>query len=408
MKPVEAKEAASLHQGLLQIAQPALQSGGGVVGGPGGSTTTSSSGPTAILSTAAFSIPGIPTPSLSGVLTGIKSAPLFSLPGKRLESATVSSTVSAKESSSTEKTVPYVLGMPGPYSQSSALKQAAVMTATAASTTMTTTVKTTAGSSTIPTITVSPASTTGEIKVEVESSRDDPNEDSKFLRPSSLSLAPGSSRQKRHVMLASSLGGATLVSPETPRPRKSYALTYQNGTAYTYLGLKCSTRVYYCTVFHQQPMYVPHKPRLSMYSNWKVVTKNPHPSGLKPKESLVHYDSSRHDASHGIFVAAGRGKKEVMIVAHSSQWKESERRRKRKAEEEEKKRKEKAEGEGKEKMNVDEKREAADGANGEIQKASEMTESDVSSARKKVSGGFVSTGTYLPTVTIRSLSRCCS
>jgi hypothetical protein len=27
----------------------------------------------------------------------------------------------------------------------------------------------------------------------------------------------------------------SLISPETPRPRKSYALQYQNGTAYTYL-----------------------------------------------------------------------------------------------------------------------------------------------------------------------------
>ncbi len=32
------------------------------------------------------------------------------------------------------------------------------------------------------------------------------------------------------------------------RPKKPYVLHYQNGTAYTYLGLKCSTRVFYCSI----------------------------------------------------------------------------------------------------------------------------------------------------------------
>ena len=69
------------------------------------------------------------------------------------------------------------------------------------------------------------------------------------------------------------VSGDTLVSPDTPRPRKSYTLQYQNGTAYTTLGLKCSTNVYYTTIFKQQPMYVVDKQRISMYSNWKMVTK---------------------------------------------------------------------------------------------------------------------------------------
>ena len=50
---------------------------------------------------------GIPTPNLSGILTGIKPLPLFSLPGVRMD---------VKHD---DKTVPFVLGIPGPYSQSS-------------------------------------------------------------------------------------------------------------------------------------------------------------------------------------------------------------------------------------------------------------------------------------------------
>ena len=216
VKPIE-KEVGLAQQGLLQIAQPALQSGGGVVsqGAKVTSATASSMGSLGtIISTTAFSIPDIPTPSLSGVLTGIKSAPLFSLPGKRMEMTAPLSSGKPKTDDTDKAKVPYVLGMPGPYSQSSTPKQPDTIT----------TAKMTSGASSIPTITVSPASSssaTGEIKIEVESEK----EDSKFLRPSSLSLAPGSFKQKKHVMLAS--GGATLVSPETPRPRKSYVLTYQ-------------------------------------------------------------------------------------------------------------------------------------------------------------------------------------
>ena len=109
--------------------------------------------------------------------------------------------------------------------------------------------------------------TKNEIKVEVSEAKP---EDSKFLRPNSLPLTPGSFKTKKHVMLVS---GDTLVSPDTPRPRKSYMLQYQNGTAYTTLGLKCSTKVYFTTTFKQQPMYVVDKQRISMYSNWKMVTK---------------------------------------------------------------------------------------------------------------------------------------
>ena len=44
------------------------------------------------------------------------------------------------------------------------------------------------------------------------------------------------------------LVGSSLISPETPRPKKPYILHYQNGTAYTYLGFKCSTSVFFCSI----------------------------------------------------------------------------------------------------------------------------------------------------------------
>ncbi len=346
--------------GLLQVAQSGLQSGGGVIGGSSNApSSTSAAAAAPLIPTSAFSIPGIPTPSLSGVLTGIKSTPLFSLPGgrrlpKQGSAAAVTATtgttntVSNSSITSSEKpAVPYVLGIPGPYSLASPTTPTQSTSTLTSMSTMAATMSATEASSSsssaaapsIPTITVSPATAassstssdpTSEIKVEVPSEGE---EGGKFLRPSSLSLAPGSFQKKKHVMVAS--GGATLVSPETPRPRKSYVLTYQNGTAYTHLGLKCSTRVYYCSIFNQQPMYVQHKPRLSMYSNWKVVTKDSHPSGIKPKESLALYDSVYHDSTHGSFVVAGK-KRAALTVAHSSEWKESERRRKQKAAEKEK------------------------------------------------------------------------
>lgn len=94
----------------------------------------------------------------------------------------------------------------------------------------------------------------------------------KFLRPTTLPLRPGSFTPKRlHQGITPTV--LSLVSPETPRPKKSYGQLFLNGHAYTYLGLKCSTKSYYCTISRPQPMYVvqsPQHPKLSMYSNWKV------------------------------------------------------------------------------------------------------------------------------------------
>ena len=107
--------------------------------------------------------------------------------------------------------------------------------------------------------------------------------------------------------------------------------------------MKCSTRVCYCCIFRPQPMYVIHKPRLSMYSNWRVVTKDSHPSGLPPADGLAAYNSISHQSTHGLYTLAGNSSKKTskdgkttevveerkhgrvdddqMIVTHSSQWK---------------------------------------------------------------------------------------
>lgn len=96
---------------------------------------------------------------------------------------------------------------------------------------------------------------------------------SKFLRPSTLPLKPGTYTPKRHHGITPNANTMPLVSPETPRPAKAYGQLYLNGNAYTYLGLKCSTKVFYCTINRPQPTYVPNQHFLSMYSNWQVIIK---------------------------------------------------------------------------------------------------------------------------------------
>lgn len=93
----------------------------------------------------------------------------------------------------------------------------------------------------------------------------------KFVRPTSLPLKPGTFVPKK--LLPGAVSALPLISPETPRPNKSYGQLYIGGNAYTYLGLKCSTRNTFCTLHKSQPTYVPLSPehnKVSMYSNWKV------------------------------------------------------------------------------------------------------------------------------------------
>lgn len=116
----------------------------------------------------------------------------------------------------------------------------------------------------------------------------------KFLRPCSLPLKPGTFTPKKHHGITPTANTLPLISPETPRPSKHCVQLYLNGHAYTYLGLKCSTKTFYCTVNRPQPVYAVFagRPELSMYSNWQTCAENnPHPLGFSPKEVMSLYDS---------------------------------------------------------------------------------------------------------------------
>lgn len=116
----------------------------------------------------------------------------------------------------------------------------------------------------------------------------------KFLRPCSLPLKPGTFTPKKHHGITPTPNTLPLISPETPRQSKHCIQLYLNGHAYTYLGLKCSTKTSYCTVNRPQPVYAlfAGRPELSMYSNWQTCAENnPHPLGFSPKEAMSMYDS---------------------------------------------------------------------------------------------------------------------
>ncbi|XP_062553233.1 uncharacterized protein LOC134218309 isoform X2 [Armigeres subalbatus] len=116
----------------------------------------------------------------------------------------------------------------------------------------------------------------------------------KFLRPNSLPLKPGTFTPKRHHGITPTHNTMPLISPETPRPSKSCRELYFNGHAYTNIGLKSSTKPFYCTVNKTQPFYVQTQKQLSMYSNWQVHPENdPHPLGFKPIQVMALYQSNQ-------------------------------------------------------------------------------------------------------------------
>ncbi|XP_044015284.1 metacaspase-3-like isoform X2 [Aphidius gifuensis] len=135
----------------------------------------------------------------------------------------------------------------------------------------------------------------------------DKNKNLKFLRPTSLPLKPGTFTLKKHHGITPTVNTKNLITPDTPRPIKSYGQLYLNGHAYTYLGLKCSTKVFYCTLNRCQPMYVPDQKRLSMYSNWKICQDKP------SNFELSHYDSRNRSKNYTI-----ANKKYENILTHSS------------------------------------------------------------------------------------------
>ncbi|KAM3967667.1 LOW QUALITY PROTEIN: zinc finger protein schnurri [Aphomia sociella] len=138
----------------------------------------------------------------------------------------------------------------------------------------------------------------------------------KFLRPSTLPLKPGTFTPKRHHGITPNSNTMPLVSPETPRPAKAYGQLYLNGNAYTYLGLKCSTKVFYCTINRPQPTYVPNQHFLSMYSNWQLLSElTPDPLGLSASSTMSLYDSRHRPQNVAVAVV-----KQDLILTHSSKW----------------------------------------------------------------------------------------
>ncbi|XP_055602121.1 uncharacterized protein LOC129750939 [Uranotaenia lowii] len=139
----------------------------------------------------------------------------------------------------------------------------------------------------------------------------------KFLRPNSLPLKPGTFTPKRHHGITPTNNTMPLISPETPRPSKSCRELYFNGHAYTNIGLKSSTKPFYCTVNKTQPFYVQTQKQLSMYSNWQVHPENdPHPLGLKPIAVMALYNSTQQ-RNHQYSIAAST-KPSLSVVNSSS------------------------------------------------------------------------------------------
>lgn len=138
----------------------------------------------------------------------------------------------------------------------------------------------------------------------------------KFLRPNSLPLKPGTFIPKRHHGITPTANTLPLISPETPRPSRACVQLYLNGHAYTYLGLKCSTKSTYCTVSKTQPKHFPNEHKLSMYSNWQTCDEsNPHPMGLSSTKAMSMYDSRQR---HHNFSVSQIGSKDILVHSQST------------------------------------------------------------------------------------------
>lgn len=141
-------------------------------------------------------------------------------------------------------------------------------------------------------VSTTPTPQPNRVEDTTSSSSNEAAKSTKFLRPSSLPLKPGTFTPKRHHGITPTANTLPLISPETPRPSKSCVQLYLNGHAYTYLGLKCSTKTFYCTVNRPQPVHFTNQHKLSIYSNWQICAESdPHPLGLTPKSAMSLYDS---------------------------------------------------------------------------------------------------------------------
>lgn len=139
-----------------------------------------------------------------------------------------------------------------------------------------------------------------------------------FLRPTSLPLKPGTFTPKQHHGITPTANTLPLISPETPRPSKSCVQLYLNGHAYTYLGLKSSTKTFYCTVNKPQPVYIQNQHKLSMYSNWQIYNgNNPNILDLSPYTAMSLYDSRQRPPNFSI----AEDKKELVTLVETQSTK---------------------------------------------------------------------------------------
>ena len=120
--------------------------------------------------------------------------------------------------------------------------------------------------------------------------------DSENLSSDSFSNSCSSGSSSNHLNPAFHLIASNIASPDTPRPEKSILQQYLNGHAYTYIGLKTSTRSTYCCIYRPQPMFVTQETdcKLSMYSNWRTSSQlhDSIMSDVTPRGLLSSYDSN--------------------------------------------------------------------------------------------------------------------
>ncbi|XP_018027735.1 uncharacterized protein LOC108682979 [Hyalella azteca] len=295
-----------------------------------------------------LSIPGVPIPNMSGVLlskmsTGQPSAMKHLRTSSFSECFKTSSSYGSLLLNSQEKPltklpinsplvslskdkIPFVPGIPGPYSQASlnlstsitSQKPATIVSTIpilASKSEMSNEVKVRPESpkvftacNTLVTKNTPPTSTKTNFSYatpDVRTSSEVPLQSDKVVpalldqkdifiaprkRPDTLPLKPQQFVNKSTAQLI----GSIITSPDTPRPKKSCAQLLLDGSAYTYLRLKVSTKTYYCCIFRPQPMYVPQSPesKISMYSNWQIrKPAEDNPFNLSISESMGLYSS---------------------------------------------------------------------------------------------------------------------
>ncbi|KAJ8885506.1 hypothetical protein PR048_011704 [Dryococelus australis] len=152
----------------------------------------------------------------------------------------------------------------------------------------------------------------------------------KFRRPTSLPLKPETFVPIRNQSSGLMSEGTVLplVSPETPRPKKSYGQLYLNGYVFTFLTLKISTKPFFCILTRTQPMYAmqsPENPKLSMYSDWRDAKWKNALEYFRKHENLSYHKTTTIKFSDFLSVMSGEKQSVELIVdsARASQIQEN-------------------------------------------------------------------------------------